>query len=186
MTTAELFSSVVGALEETGIPYMLTGSYASSFHGSPRATRDIDIVIAPNEVQLREFAARFPESEYYFDLPAALEALRQRAEFNVIDLVAGWKIDFIIRRDRPFSLEEFDRRQKAVLQGVDLTVATAEDVIIAKLEWSKLGESSRQIEDAAGILRIRGGELDLGYIDAWVERLGLGSQWEAAQRWGDH
>ncbi|MDO9693326.1 MAG: hypothetical protein Q7W56_01195 [Candidatus Latescibacteria bacterium] len=186
MTTHDIFRRVTAALDGAGIPYMLTGSFASSFHGSPRSTQDIDIVIAPTADQLRGLAKMFPESEYYLDIGAALEALAMQSQFNIIDLVTGWKIDLIIRRDRPFSQEEFARRREVRIADVRLSIATAEDVLIAKLEWSKLGESSRQIEDAAGILRIRGGELDLGYIEVWVERLGLGSQWEAAQRWGDH
>lgn len=38
---------VLKALESAGVPYMLTGSFASSFHGAPRTTQDVDIVIAP-------------------------------------------------------------------------------------------------------------------------------------------
>lgn len=186
MTTHDIFRRVTTALDAAGIPYMLTGSFASSFHGSPRSTQDIDIVIAPTADQLRGMAKRFPEPEYYLDVGAALEALATQSQFNIIDLVTGWKIDLIICRDRAFSREEFARRREVRFADVPLFVASAEDVLIAKLEWAKLGESSRQIEDAAGIIRIRSGELDLGYIEAWVERLGLELQWEAAQRWGDH
>ncbi len=182
MTTADVFRRMIGALDLVGIPYMLTGSFAGALHGSPRATQDIDIVIAPTADQLLNLKSQLPDSDYYCDLAVAQEALARQSLFNVIDLATGWKIDFIIRRDRPFSLVEFDRRQKAVLQGVGLSVATAEDIIIAKLEWSKLGESSRQIEDAASILRIRSGELDLGYIENWVERLQLRAQWAAARK----
>lgn len=38
---------VLDALGNAGVPYMLTGSFASSFHGAPRTTQDVDIVIAP-------------------------------------------------------------------------------------------------------------------------------------------
>jgi hypothetical protein len=44
---AELLVEAIGYLEAAGIPYMITGSVASSFHGEPRATRDLDIVIDP-------------------------------------------------------------------------------------------------------------------------------------------
>jgi len=75
--------------------------------------------------------------------------------FNVIDLASGWKIDLIIRKSRAFSQEEFHRRQRVDLQTLSLYVASAEDVVVAKLEWSKLAQSQRQIEDVAGILRVR-------------------------------
>jgi len=42
MTTEDIFRRIAAALAEAGIPYMLTGSFASSYHGIPRATQDID------------------------------------------------------------------------------------------------------------------------------------------------
>jgi|ERR1051325_5548247 hypothetical protein len=102
--------------------------------------------------------------------------------FNVIDLESGWKIDLIICKSRTFSQEEFGRRQKANVQGVPLYVASAEDIVIAKLEWSKLSHSQRQIEDAVGIMRIRHGALDRSYLEKWVNQLGLLKEWNKAVR----
>lgn len=66
--------------------------------------------------------------------------------------------------------------------GVQLAVATVEDVIIAKLEWAKMGASQRQIEDVAALIRLRGEEIDLAYVESWVENLGLRDQWTLARR----
>lgn len=98
------------------------------------------------------------------------------------DLTTGWKIDCLIRKDRPFSETEFGRRIRADLEGVTLFIATAEDLLLAKLEWAQRGGSERQIADAAGLLRVRGVELDLAYLTHWVGALGLHDQWERAQR----
>ena len=181
MTAADLFGRMVARLEAAGIPYMLTGSFASAYHGRPRATQDIDIVIAPSPAQIRSLIAALPPTEYYADEAAALDALRQESQFNVIDLETGWKIDFICRKSRPFSRIEFDRRIPATLEGLSIYVATAEDVVLAKLEWAKLGGSPRQIEDVAGLLQVRGAELDLAYLQRWVAALGLTAEWESAQ-----
>ena len=161
---------------------MLTGSFASSYHGSPRATQDIDIVIAPSPDQLRALVRFLPETEYYVDLDAALDGLARETQFNVLDLATGWKMDLIIRKSRPFSRVEFDRRAAVDLQGLRLFIATAEDVLLAKLEWAKLGHSQRQIEDAAGIIRIRPDELDREYIENWVRQLNLEQEWKIACR----
>ena len=185
MTGADIFRDVVSRLDAAGIPYMLTGSFASAYHGLPRATQDIDFVIAPTRDQLRAFISRLPSTEYYADEAAALEALDGESQFNLIDLRSGWKVDLICRRSRPFSRTEFDRRRRADLAGLPLFVATAEDVILAKLEWAKRGGSARQVEDAAGILRVRRGELDLEYLATWVEQLKLSAEWEAATRAAD-
>jgi hypothetical protein len=161
---------------------MLTGSFASSYHGSPRATQDIDIVIAPTADQIRALVQLLPDTEYYVDETAALDALNRQGQFNVLDYATGWKIDLIIRKSRAFSQQEFERRGLVEFQGMQIAIASAEDLLIAKLEWLKLGGSQRQLEDAAGILRIRAGELDLDYIETWVRTLELGGQWEAARR----
>ena len=161
---------------------MITGSFASSYHGSPRATQDIDIVIAPTADQIRALVMLLPDTEYYVDEDAALDALERQGQFNVIDYATGWKIDLFIRKSRPFSQQEFERRGFVEFQNMRIAIASAEDVLIAKLEWSKLGESQRQVKDAAGILRIRADDLDLEYIKGWVRALELGSQWEAARR----
>lgn len=170
------------ALERAGIAYMLTGSFASSYHGAPRATQDIDMVISPTPDQLRSLVTLLPATEYYVDLDAALDAQRRQGRFNIIDLATGWKIDLIIRKSRPFSRAEFDRRSVVEFEGMHLSIATAEDVLIAKLEWAKLGDSQRQVEDAAGILRIRSQDLDRTYIENWVRQLKIEEQWDAACR----
>lgn len=182
MSSTEVFRRIIAALNDAGIPSMLTGSFASSFHGLTRATQNIDLVIAPTENQLRELVGNLPPEDFYVDLGAALEALRHKSQFNVIDLDTGWKVDLIVRRDRPFSMLEFERRQEIDFTGIRLAVATAEDVILAKLEWATLGSSQRQIEDVAGILQLRFAEIDLGYVEDWVAKLNLGEAWNQARR----
>jgi len=69
-----------------------------------------------------------------------------------------------------------------ILHGISIFVASVGDIMVAKLEWSKLAQSQRQIEDVAAILRIRGDELDHGYAEKWIEELDLSKQWAEAQR----
>ena len=89
MTPPRIFGELIGRLEAADIPYMLTGSFASAYHGVPRATQDIDVVIAPTLEALRAFVRELPPSAYYVDEGAALEALAQEGAFNVIDLELG-------------------------------------------------------------------------------------------------
>lgn len=56
-------------------------------------------------------------------------------------------------------------------------VATPEDILVAKLEWAKIGQSERQIEDSAGIISTQGSHLDRAYVEHWVRELGLQEQW---------
>ena len=182
MTAVEVFGPLVKALDRAEIPYMLTGSFASSLHGTPRATQDIDFVIAPSLDRLLVFVRSLDPDQYYVSEAAAAEAHQNEGMFNLIDLRAGWKVDLILRKSRPFSREEFDRRAAEDVGGVRLYVASPEDVIVAKMEWAKRGGSSRQIEDAAGILRVRGEELDRDYIERWTRELGLEREWDDVRR----
>ena len=164
---------------------MLTGSFASVYYGSPRSTQDVDLVIDPTREQLSALIADLPTNEYYADMDAALEARERRSLFNIIDMKTGWKIDMIIRKDRPFSREEFSRRQQIIVQGTSLFVASVEDIILAKLEWARLAQSSRQIEDAAGVMRIRWDSLDQPYLQRWIPQLALEKEWKDALRLAD-
>ncbi len=112
MSAAGLLRTVVTALDDAGIRHMLVGSFASMSHGAPRATQDIDMVIDPTPEALDRFAASFDPDRYYVS-PSAQEALTSRDQFNIIDFTTAWKVDLIIRKDRPFSLSEFARRVPA-------------------------------------------------------------------------
>lgn len=176
-----LLSRIVGMLNEASIPYMVVGSLASSFHGEPRQTRDIDIVIDPTPDALRRFVEGLPPDDFYADADAAMEALERRTSFNLVETESGWKVDLIIRRDRPFSREELGRRIRVELLGTGAEIATAEDTIIAKLEWATEGQSERQLRDVAAILETQGATLDEDYIGRWVGALGIEDAWARAQ-----
>jgi hypothetical protein len=182
MSIQEAFHRITANLDQSGVAYMLSGSFASAYYGVPRSTQDIDLVVEASPSQLRAFVEGLPASEYYADVDAALEAHQRRSLFNVIDLGTGWKIDLIIRKSRPFSEEEFLRRQRISLYNASLFVASAEDVVISKLEWSRLAKSQRQIEDVAALLRIRWAELDLSYLQKWILELDLKNEWSEARR----
>jgi hypothetical protein len=165
-------------LTVAGVPHMVVGSFASSFHGVPRSSQDLDLVIDPQAQSLRRFLADLPPADYYADADAALDALHRRGQFNVIDMATAWKADLIVRKARPFSVEEMRRRIEGDLLGTRVFVASPEDTLISKLEWAKQGGGSQlQMRDVSGILQLRGDELDMAYIEYWVAELGLGEVW---------
>lgn len=182
MSGAESFlARVVGALGASGVPYMLAGSFASSHHGAPRATQDIDIVVDPTFESLDRLLVALKGDDVYFDAEVARAELRRRGQFNVIDGTTAWKVDVIFRKARPFSNEEMSRRVRAVVLGVNVFVASAEDTVLAKLEWAKMGESERQLRDVRALLEARGDSLDRAYIERWLDELGVRELWSRVQ-----
>lgn len=181
MTLEQLLPRLIPALERAQLTYMITGSVASSAHGSPRSTRDLDIVIAPTREQILALLQQFPSSKYYADEAQALAALANRTQFNVIDFVTGWKVDFIIAEDSEYAQGAMRRRREIDIGGQVVDVAAAEDVVIAKLRWAKLSGSQRQLLDAAGVLKTQGDKLELEYLEFWVHKLQLGEEWKVVR-----
>ena len=181
MSLRAFLQRIVEVLDEAGVPYMLTGSLASAFYAVPRATQDVDVVIETEEDGVDRLVRGLLLAGWYADRSAALEAWRGRGQFNAIEPESGWKADFIVRRDRSYSEEEFRRRQRISLLGVDLAVASLEDVLIAKLEWSKLGDSALQRRDVIQLLERTWDHLDHEYLETWVPRLDLDQEWQSAK-----
>jgi hypothetical protein len=177
-----LLERLVRMLDSSGVPFMIAGSFASTAHGLPRTTQDLDIVIDPPTPQALDALVRsMSVDEYYVDVDAARDALRRRSMFNVIDHASGWKVDFIVRKNRAFSRDEFARRMELTLLDVPVFVASPEDTIIAKVEWSQQsGGSERQRRDVAGIIATMGEQLDRAYVERWIHQLGLDEEWASA------
>ncbi|MBK9036016.1 MAG: hypothetical protein IPL61_33005 [Myxococcales bacterium] len=180
-TPATTLAWATGLLDQLGIPHMVVGSFASSAHGLPRTTQDIDVVIDPTPAQLTALLAAIDLDRFYVDADTARDALRRRGMFNIIDMANGWKLDLVIRKATAHAIEELERRVVGTVAGVPAPLATAEDVIIGKLMWARAGASDRQLADVAGILTTRGPQLDRPYLARWIGELGLDGEWQRAQ-----
>ncbi|MBI5606508.1 MAG: hypothetical protein HY879_24510 [Deltaproteobacteria bacterium] len=176
-TQTDFLKRLLKKLSESGIPFMLVGSVAASYHGYPRTTMDIDTVVEADLEDLHRFARSLGEGYYVSEEEIDQAVLYQRA-FNIIDKASGYKADLIIRKNRPFSRTEFSRRFQIEILGIIAGMATPEDVILSKLEWSKLGSSERQWQDALKVAQTRAGNLDLDYIGKWSGELGVHDLWQ--------
>lgn len=166
---------VLSAFAKLGIPFALGGSIASSIHGIPRYTQDADLTVEPFPGQEAQLVACFGP-EFYVSLDAVRQAIRERSTFNIIQPALGFKVDVFVRRDRPFERSLLARRTPSPVLGPDeppLDLVSAEDIILLKLEWFRLGGevSDRQWSDILGVLRVRAEELDQAYLDHWAAEL---------------
>ncbi|KPJ56580.1 hypothetical protein AMJ49_04505 [Parcubacteria bacterium DG_74_2] len=152
------------------MPYIITGGIAVAAWGRVRATFDIDIVIEIKEEKISPLmdALRELSKAGYIDKKMAKQALRDRGEFNFIDPQTGLKIDFWVRKDEPFAKNEFDRRVSKNIKGQKIYFISPEDLILRKLQWHKLSEISKHLEDIESILKIS--KVDLNYLKIWAEK----------------
>jgi hypothetical protein len=168
---------VTGAFERLGIPYLVGGSMASAVHGVTRSTIDADVVADMQHEQGDELVAALG-SDFYADDAMMHDAISHRSSFNLIHLPTVFKVDVFIRKERPFDRVQFERRVEQVF-GNDpeqkAFVCTAEDIILAKLEWYRLGGevSDRQWRDILGILGLQSGRLDMDYLEQWAKALNV-------------
>jgi len=177
---------VVDVLEELGIGYHLGGSYASSLHGFPRQTQDIDVVVELEEGLASEFASQL-EGEFYVDEITIGRAIRNKGSFNILHLNSGIKVDLFILADDAFDHQEFERHRLELIQAEPerrVFVKSPEDIVLRKLHWFRLGGevSDRQWTDILGVIRTQGDRLDAEYLEHWASHLGLTDLLERAIR----
>jgi len=175
MNQKEFFERVLRVLEESKIPYMVTGSVGAILFGEPRLTNDMDVVVEMSTDAVSGLCRTFPPPDFY--LPPA-EVIRSevdaRRQFNLIHVGTGSEVDFIIRKDREFSQTEFSRRIRVPFsEQFQASSATPEDIILSKLEFDQSGESEKHLDEIRGILRISENELDMRYLEDWARKLGL-------------
>lgn len=168
---------VANRLEAVSVPYVIGGSLASSVHGEPRATMDVDVVadLRPEAIA-RLIAALRPD--YYVDEEATRDAVRTSGSFNAVHIRAGVKVDFFVAGADPFELERLRTRIAVSVSAVPvrtLWMDTAEHTLLRKLEWYRRGGevSDRQWRDVLAIIALQGGALDRGELARWASVLGV-------------
>ncbi len=178
----EALKIVTQRLEKANLLYMVTGSVAANFYTVPRMTRDIDIVIEL-EPGAAETVMNIFSADFYVDLEMIQEAIGSEQMFNIIHNNSLVKIDFIIRKKTPYRELEFRRRKKMKIEeGLEVWVVAAEDLILSKLFWAKESLSELQLRDVKNILDNQT-KLDRGYLEMWIDSLGLQKIFEKVQKW---
>jgi hypothetical protein len=168
---------VVITFERLGIPYLIGGSFASAVHGIVRATMDVDLVADIKPSHISSLVALL-ENEFYIDAEMILDAIQHTSSFNLIHLETMFKVDVFILKQRPFDLNQMQRRiSQSVGDSPDdqAYFSTAEDIVLAKLEWFRAGgeTSERQWRDILGVLDLQSDRLDLEYLKKWAATLGI-------------
>ena len=169
--------AAANVFEELGVRWFLGGSLASSVHGIPRATFDADIMADLRAEQVRPIIKKLGE-EWYADEGAIMDAINQRSSFNLIHFSTAMKVDIFLPKPRRFDSGEFTRsRRMPVAEGssVEASVCCAEDIVVAKLEWYRLGgeDSERQWQDVLGVLRLNSGQMDIGLLRQSADEVGV-------------
>ena len=174
----ELLVRLIGILEKLGLRYFVTGSVAAMYYGEPRLTNDIDVVVDLPKDKITDLRDAFPSDEFYLSEEALLRAVRQRGMCNALHISSGLKIDIVIPGDTLFDRARFERvRRVKPAQEIEASFASAEDVILKKMDFFRQGGSEKHLRDITGILMVTGDQLDHDYIESWADQMGLETIW---------
>jgi hypothetical protein len=174
---SEVTLSVITVLEELGVRYLIGGSLASTVHGTPRATLDADLLADVKPEHMEQIHKKL-NHEFYISEEDMGNAIKRRTSFNMIHLNTLFKIDIFLPKNRPFDDQQFKNRALYIVaHNPERTayIASAEDTILAKLEWYRLGNeaSERQWRDVIGIIKVQDKRLNLEYLRQTASELGV-------------
>ncbi len=160
------------ALDALGVEYYRTGSVAAGLYGDARMSNDIDVVIeVPRQ---RGPLVKVLSEDFEADAEIVDEALRDRRMFNLLSPVSLAKIDVIPRVPKLDSDDVLTRRHRISLGDGVICVISPEDLVVAKLQWSKDSRSEMQQRDIWELLARA--DIDLRYIERKAAKLGL-TEW---------
>ena len=183
-------AQVAAALEQVGVPYLIGGSLASTLHGEPRATFDVDVA-AHLELQHVDALIEALGDEYIVDRDGLVEAVERSSMVNLVRLAPMTKVDLYVRPREGLFAAEIQRATRVRLledPPAEGFVATPEDTVLQKLRWYRQGEevSDRQWRDVLGVLKAKRNSLDRAYMTTWAQELGLDGLLQRAWRESGH
>ncbi len=170
----DIVRDVSQRLDAAGIGYMLTGSMAMNYYAQPRMTRDIDVVVALRREDAERVVKLF-SPDYYVSREAVDGSIAQQSLFNLIHNESVIKVDFIIRKQNEYRLNEFNRRQRIKIQDFGTWIVSKEDLILSKLFWAKDSRSELQLRDVRNLVATG---CDRAYIERWTAQLGVANLWK--------
>ncbi len=166
----EVLRLVADRLDGAGIRYMVTGSMAMNYYAQPRMTRDIDVVIELATGSDADRVADLFAADFVLERDVVHDAVRRRGIFNIIHREHVVKVDFVVRKETPYRQEEFLRRQRVEIDGTEVSLVTAEDLLLSKLHWAKDSRSEVQLRDVRNLIASVP-RLDWSYLDRWAPDL---------------
>jgi hypothetical protein len=182
----DLVRAVVGRVAEVfnllGIRYAIGGSLASGIHGIPRTTNDADLIADVKPEHVDAIVEHLGE-EFYTDRDMIADAVRTEGSFNLIHYDLAFKVDVYVCGANAFRLGQLARRVAHPTEGGHLFhIASAEDTVVAKLHWYRLGgeTSERQWRDVIEVLAISGPQLDMVHLRGMADELAVADLLQAA------
>ena len=179
--------SVIDALEEADIYYLAGGSVAVWGWGEPRTTMDFDVVVDLPFDRVSSLSRALLSRDMNVPPDIMLDIMLSPADLaiNAIHQRTGFKAELFPLRPGDRLRESALARRLIVDLGEpigDLYVHSPEDLIIYKVLYYSLSQQTKHIRDIAGIIRTMGHELEMDYLQRWINELDLNEIWHEIQQ----
>jgi hypothetical protein len=172
-----LMLRVADALEQSGVPYMLVGSFSSNYYGIPRSTKDADFVVQLRGPANDDFLARLGD-DFEADPQLSFETNTGTYRQIIKHKHSPFKIELFLLSADPHDQSRFQRRVQLEVFRRLLWLPTAEDVIITKLRWAR----GRDNDDVRGVIGVQRDQLNWPYVESWCDRHGTRALLEQIRR----
>jgi predicted nucleotidyltransferase len=143
------FKELLEELARDAVEFLVVGGYAVAFHGRPRATKDIDILLDGRQDNLERAAravARFGAPDH------VVAAIRAMVDSDVVFVgQPPLRVDFLRSIDGVSSDELFARSVEAEVDGVRIKVISLADLIANKRAVAR----PQDLVDAEFLERVR-------------------------------
>lgn len=159
----ELLFEVLDALEEKGIPHVVTGAFPRNAYGAGRTTRDIDIVVHPDHAHPTSLEDLFRARSFEVEGPKE-GSLGERL------VLKGGRVpvDIWLPSGHPLHHEEFQRHHEVEYRGRTVPILHPTDYVLRKLvNYYRVRRSPNDVDDAYQVLLFA---WDLVDVDALLER----------------
>ena len=179
----ELIDLFIRPLNDHNIRYVITGSVASMVYGEPRLTNDVDVVLDITSRDISRLIVAFPEENFYLPPSEVIETelLRgSRGHFNIISQQTMLKADIYLVGHDPLQRWGMNSARILTIDGIQISFAAPEYIIIRKLEFYREGNSAKHLRDIASMVNESSAEIDQPLLDSYITQLHLQTEWQAA------
>jgi hypothetical protein len=178
MTSGECITlRVAEALEACGIPFLLSGSFASNYYGIPRSTKDADFVLQTPHAVGQAVVKRLGE-DFLLDPQLSFETNTGTFRQELRHKHTAFKVELFLLSQDPHDQSRFERRRKVQLRDRRLWLPSPEDVVVTKLRWAR----GKDRDDVRDVMAVQQDKLDWSYIELWCRRHGTLALMEEIQR----
>lgn len=153
-------------LYEVNIEYFIYGGIAVGILGYPRFTADVDVVIKIKSEDMEAFLLAAKKHGFDVHLENHFKKLKMS---KILKLrMEDYSVDFVIG-ETFFDESAFRRKKKVKFAGIDIFIASSEDLILYKL----ISKRHIDLADIERIILANKKNLDRSYITAMADKLSV-------------